>query len=80
MRWVVCCCLVSLFALSGWAAESKPWPIDVAGFQAVKAKEHPRLFFRRSDLPATRERVRTAEGKQIVSIQEGTNVLSKQGN
>ena len=43
-----------------------PWYVDVKGFQPPKPGEHPRLFFRKSDLPELRHRAETAEGKQIV--------------
>ena len=43
-----------------------PWPASVKGFVAPKAGEHPRLFFRKSELPRIKKRAETAEGKAIV--------------
>lgn len=37
------------------------------GFHAPAANEHPRLFFRKGDLPALRERAKTAEGAAVVA-------------
>jgi len=48
-------------------AEDRPWPAPVEGFVAPAANEHPRLFFRRADLPALRERAKTPEGAAIVA-------------
>src|SRR5579884_2178623 len=47
------------------AAEA-PWPADVPGWQQPKPGEHPRLLFRRADLPELRKRAETPEGKAIV--------------
>lgn len=44
----------------------KPWPAPVPGFTAVTPGEHPRLLFRKSDLPALRQRANTPEGKLIL--------------
>ncbi len=43
-----------------------PWPVDVKGFVPVEGGEHPRLLFRKGDLPALRERMKTPEGKAIL--------------
>lgn len=62
--------LLSSVSLVLGAQESNgggPWPADVAGFKAPEAGEHPRLFFRRSDLPALREKAQTVEGKAILA-------------
>lgn len=48
------------------AQETAPWPADVPGFVAPAPGEHPRLLFRRSDLPALRKKARTPEGKAIL--------------
>ena len=42
------------------------WPVPVKGFVPPEGGEHPRLFFRRSDLPRLRQRAETPEGKAIV--------------
>jgi len=43
------------------------WPKDVPGFVPPKPGEHPRLLFRRSDLPALRRKAQTPEGKAIIA-------------
>ena len=48
------------------ADEAGPWPADVKGFKAPAAGEHPRLLFRKSDLPALRQRAQTPEGKALI--------------
>lgn len=52
---------------AGESEEPKPWPAAVAGHVPVKPGEHPRLFFRRKDLPSLRKRAATGEGKKIIS-------------
>ena len=51
-------------ALTSFAKE--PWPRDVKEHVAVKPGEHPRLLFRRSELPALRARAKTPEGRAIL--------------
>ncbi len=46
---------------------SAPWPAPVAGFVAPTADEHPRLFFRKADLPNLRARAKTPEGQAIIA-------------
>jgi hypothetical protein len=56
-------------ALASAAAESgaqAPCPAPVPGWQAPEPGEHPRLFFRRSDLSEIRRRAETPEGRRIV--------------
>ena len=49
------------------AAESAgSWPAPVAGFKAPVAGEHPRLFFRKGDLPELKKRAQTPEGQAII--------------
>lgn len=48
------------------AAES-PWPAAVPNFIAPTPGEHPRLFFRKADLPQIKARAATPEGKAIVA-------------
>ena len=43
-----------------------PWPSDVADFQALAPGEHPRLLFRKSDLPRLRQKAATPEGQAIL--------------
>lgn len=42
------------------------WHTQVVGYQPVAPAEHPRLLFRKSDLPALREKARTPEGRAIL--------------
>jgi hypothetical protein len=59
--------LITVPVLTLKAGEKGPWPAEVPGWTAPKAGEHPRLFFRRSDIPALRKRAETAEGKAITA-------------
>lgn len=43
-----------------------PWPADVPGFVPLQPGEHPRLLFRRTDLPKLRQRMNTPEGQAII--------------
>ena len=43
-----------------------PWPAPVAGFVAPALGEHPRLLFRKADLPEIRKRAQTPEGQAVV--------------
>ena len=43
-----------------------PWPADVPDYKAPEPGEHPRLFFRKAELPAIKERAATPEGQGIV--------------
>ncbi len=47
-------------------ADDRPWYVRPAGFKAPARGEHPRLLFRRSDLPALRKKAQTPEGKAIL--------------
>jgi len=42
------------------------WPVEVPGFAPVQPGEHPRLLFRKSDLPRLRERAKTLEGQAML--------------
>jgi hypothetical protein len=66
---VAACVFLAIAAATAGALadDSGPWPAAVPGFQAPKPGEHPRLFFRRSELPDLRKRADTAEGKAIVA-------------
>lgn len=48
------------------ARDDRPWFKEVANHQAVKPGEHPRLFFRKADVPELRRRAATPEGQAIV--------------
>ena len=45
----------------------RPWPSPVPGWKPPAADEHPRLIFRRSDLPELRRRAATPTGKLILA-------------
>lgn len=65
---IVAICAIAFLA-EQWhcrAEEPGPWPADVQGWKAPEAGEHPRLFFRKSDLPALRERAKTPEGQALL--------------
>ncbi len=42
------------------------WPAPVKGFVAPQPGEHPRLFFRKADLPMLRQRAQTPEGRMLI--------------
>lgn len=48
------------------AAAARPWPGDVPGHMPPAAGEHPRLLFRRADVPALRARAQTPGGRAIL--------------
>ncbi len=67
LRLILLCVLGALAGTPAPAAEDAPWPSPVSGFVAPEAGEHPRLFFRRSDLAELRRRAATPEGKAILA-------------
>lgn len=46
--------------------DTRPWFVPVKDFKPVAAGEHPRLFFRKSDLPELRRRAATPDGQIII--------------
>jgi len=65
--------LLGVAPSAAWGKAAKPtpedlagWPIQVKGHVPPRGEEHPRLLFRRSDLPALRARARTAEGQALI--------------
>jgi hypothetical protein len=48
------------------AAAETPWPSPVPGFKAPAAGEHPRLFFRASELADLKKKAATPEGQAIL--------------
>ena len=58
--------LLGWLVASAGAADEPPWPAPVKGWKEPRPGEHPRLFFRRSDLPEIRQRAQTPGGRKIV--------------
>jgi hypothetical protein len=54
-------------AESKFAKDDRPWFVPVKGWKPLEPGEHPRLFFRKSDLSELRRRAETPEGKYIVA-------------
>ncbi len=44
-----------------------PWPSPIADWEAVAPNEHPRLFFRKSDIVELRQRAETPTGEAILA-------------
>jgi len=66
-------CTLATPALAGHATVPEkpegvdgPWPADVKGWEPVKPGDHPRILFRKADIPALRKRAKTPEGKAIL--------------
>lgn len=57
---------VVVLAANG-AAAADPWPADVPGYVRPAPGEHPRLLFRKADVPALRAKAQTPEGKALVA-------------
>lgn len=54
----------------GWSSPGPvaqvPWPAEVPDHQGPMPGEHPRLLFRKADVPKLRERAKTPEGRAIL--------------
>ena len=48
-------------------AEELPWQVPVKGFSQLHPCEHPRLLFRKSDLPALKKKAATKQGKAMLA-------------
>lgn len=48
-------------------AQEAQWSVPAPGFVPPAPGEHPRLFFRKTDLPVLRKKARTTEGQAIVA-------------
>jgi len=66
-RVLLAACLVIGFALRTIGEDESGWPAPVPGFKPPEPGEHPRLFFRKWELPEIRKRAETPEGKAIVA-------------
>jgi hypothetical protein len=56
------------------AKDTRPWFAAVKDFKAPAPGEHPRLFFRKADLPELKRRAETPDGKKIVArLRESLN-------
>jgi hypothetical protein len=76
VRYIGCVALLAMVSPSFFAGGAQvpehpegvsgPWPADVPGFVPVKPGEHPRLLFRKTDLPELRKRAETPQGKAII--------------
>lgn len=47
--------------------DDRPWFVPVKDHRPFAPGEHPRLFFRKSDVPELRRRAETPEGKKIIA-------------
>jgi hypothetical protein len=52
---------------SAVARDDRPWFAAVKDFRAPVPGEHPRLFFRKADLPELKRRAETPDGKTIIA-------------
>ncbi len=68
MKMIAVAVLLTAGLISGavCADEVQPWPAPVPGWKAPEAGEHPRLFFRKADLPEIKKRAATPEGQAIL--------------
>lgn len=66
-RFAILTAIAVLAFASSLLADEGPWPAPVEGFVAPAAGEHPRLFFRKADVPALQKKAATPEGKVIIA-------------
>ena len=66
----ICAVALTTLALGASKAalgQTKDWPADVPGWVKPQPGEHPRLLFRKADLPALKQRAQTPEGKSMIA-------------
>lgn len=51
---------------------NRPWFVPVKAYLPLQPGEHPRLFFRKSDLPEIKRRAATPEGRKLVARLKAT--------
>ena len=61
-----CAAIIPAAGAEEWEGARGDWPADVEGWVPVKPGEHPRLLFRKSDLPELKRRAETPIGKIIM--------------
>lgn len=65
---VLITCLMAGFCLAQNAEAPEPWYTPVEGFKPPAPGEHPRLLFRKDDIPVLRRRAETSEGRKMVAL------------
>ena len=58
--------LLCLACISIGKENDTPWHVAVENIKPLESGEHPRLLFRRSELPGLRAKAKTAQGKAIL--------------
>jgi hypothetical protein len=80
-RPLVACVGAALFAgalsFPAWGAApplagDAPWWVPAPNWTPPKPEEHPRLFFRKTDLPSLKKRMQTPEGQAILARLKAT--------
>jgi hypothetical protein len=67
MKTLLITMILAAATMMATAQTNETWPAPVKGFVAPAAGEHPRLLFRKADVPALRQRAQTPEGKAIIA-------------